>query len=76
MPKIITYEEVEKQGYNNALRELEKQVKEMPDTFPVNESDEYDKGFQMAKEYFLEIIDKLKNELLHKMFRKLRKRKT
>lgn len=60
MPKIITYEEVEKQGYNKALQELEKKVKGMPDTFPVNESDEYDKGFQMAKEYFLEVIDKLK----------------
>ena len=60
MPKIITYEEVAKQGFIEALRETEKQVKGMPDTFPVNESDEYDKGFRMAKEYFLDIIDKLK----------------
>lgn len=47
MPKIITYEEVEKQGHNKALRELEKII----------HNSEMD-GEEIGK--VLDIIDKLK----------------
>jgi len=50
--KTITYKEVEKQGYNNALRELEKKVKEMTISVVGNSSATVDQ--------ILEIIDKIK----------------
>ena len=50
--KTITYEEVEKQGYNKALREAENKVKEMTISVVGNSSATVDQ--------ILDIIDKLK----------------
>jgi ribosomal protein S17 len=60
MPKIITYEEVEKQGYNKALRKIEKKVKEIEIHNLEIESNEYDCGLDDCRELVFDIIDKLK----------------
>ena len=51
-------EEVEtwEDGYDYMEKEIKKILKDMPDTFPELERDDYDQAYQDAKQY---ILDKL-----------------
>lgn len=58
--KIITYEEIEKEGYNKALKDVLKGIKELNKKFPAKEGNAYDNGFEDCSIDIEFLIDKLK----------------
>ena len=60
--KTLTWAEVEKEGYNEALKDVLKGIKDLNKKFPAKESDAYDNGFEDCSIDIEFIINRLKKK--------------